>query len=140
MEFSVWDAFHDGSVIDIESRPGSELLLVVEIPYLREMFKESGTCFNIVLSKVKELRFTPYDGSSVSNLAEIVGYEPEILNSEKVNDGVLLMCVNGQLTVQYESAVVFLDNGRLISDEELLSASKRYWDNFSVNVRRTGNA
>lgn len=138
MEFGTWGAFHDGCVTAIDSQAPDRLAVFVEIQYLRDLFNDPGSGFVIFLSGVKELSFTPYNGSPVIGLSEITLYTPEILACKELNDGVCLTCVDGIFILRYENAILTLDNGKVVTDEELLLASKQYWNSLSAPMQRNG--
>ena len=129
MSPSIWGVFHDGEILGIAGAVPGELLLTIEIGYLRGMFEGDGTGFEIRLKGCTKLRYSEYDEEPTEDLARIRDREPEILYVTSETP-LVLDCVMGSLELEYQEMSVTLDTGSQVSEEDLAKASEHYWQSW----------
>jgi hypothetical protein len=131
---SAWGVFHDGVIQAIEGTIPGNLVLTIEIGYLRAMFEGEGSSFRVNLDGCTKMRYSEYDEEPTVDLDRIREREPEILyvTSEQP---LVLDCVMGPLELEYERMTVTLDNGAEVSEKELVNASELYWNRWRESTR-----
>ena len=131
---STWGVFHDGVIQDIEGTLPGNLVLTIEIGYLRAMFEGEGSSFRVHLTGCTRMRYCEYDEEPTGDLNKIREREPEILyvTSEQP---LVLDCVMGPLELEYQQMAVTLESGVKVSDQELASASELYWNRWRESTR-----
>jgi hypothetical protein len=67
-DHDIWNVFHDGDITEIVGRPPGDLVLRVEIPYLRQMILPSGAAFVVTLHASTRFEYSPFAGGSYSCL------------------------------------------------------------------------
>lgn len=127
MQPDFWGIFHDGTITSAEGGVPGDVRLIVEIPYLRQMFPGEGKGFFVHLKGCSSIAFRPYDQPSVETLDGIAKAEPEILYVEST-DPVVLDCAGGTLSMSYQSASVSLDTGEYVDFPQLVKACENYWN------------
>lgn len=134
MKRDVWGLFHDGVLSRIEGVVPGNVRLEVEIDYLRRMFVEPGSTFQIELSGCSQFVYREYDREPTGELQQIQEREPEILyvTSEQP---LILDCAMGTLELNYEGVSIKLPSGKEVSYEALVSACERYWNDWSARAR-----
>jgi len=126
---SSWGFFHDGVIEQAEGALPGELILTVDIGYLRAMFAGEGSGFRIHLSGCTRVRYCEYDEEPTDQLEIILEREPEIL-SVITEQPLVLQCVMGELEIDYESMFVKLESGIQLSEREIADASELYWSRW----------
>ncbi len=131
---STWGVFHDGVIQDIEGALPGNLVLTIEIGYLRAMFEGEGLRFRVHLTGCTRMRYCEYDEEPTVDLNRIREREPEILyvTSEQP---LVLDCVMGPLELEYQQMAVTLESGVKVSEQELVSASELYWNRWRESTR-----
>jgi len=132
MSSDIWTIVHDGSIIAIAAMEPSDLVVTIDIPYLRHMFDANGTAFLIRLHQCDRFEYRDYSDSQWTNsFADIIRAEPEIL-SVKADTGqeILITCTEGQLRMHYESCTIALDTGVPVTRDELAAAATHYWQEW----------
>ncbi|MDT7520644.1 hypothetical protein RAE19_18445 [Rhodoferax sp. TBRC 17660] len=134
MKRDIWGVFHDGVLKYIDDSVPGTLMLEVEIEYLRGMFDEPGTSFRIELTGHTKVVYSEYDEEPSQDITKIQERMPEILyvTSEQP---LLLDCVMGTLELEYDAMRVMLPSEVEVSYESLVSASDRYWSEWSVRSK-----
>lgn len=135
--FNFWQYFHDGGITQILGSIPGDLEILVEIPYLREIFPIDGTSFVVSLQNCNRVEYDLFQesqGSIVSQIAEIIAAEPQILYADFIETGVKIECDKGILRIDYESARITLDSGQPVGDEVLVSVSNRYWNSLGKEI------
>jgi hypothetical protein len=131
---SAWGVFHDGVIQAIEGTLPGNLVLTIEIGYLRAMFEGDGCSFLVHLTGCTRMRYCEYDEEPTVDLNRIREREPEILyvTSEQP---LILDCVMGPLELEYEQMAVTLESGVQVSEQELVSASELYWSRWRESTQ-----
>jgi hypothetical protein len=131
---SAWGVFHDGVIQGIEGALPGNLVLTIEIGYLRAMFHGEGSSFRVHLTGCTKMRYCEYDEEPTVDLDRIREREPEILyvTSEQP---LVLDCVMGPLELEYKQMTVTLESGVEVSEQELVSASELYWTRWRESTR-----
>lgn len=140
---TLWDCLHDGALSSAETIEPGRLRLTVEIEYLRELLGAGGRGFVVTLEGLKRFELRHYGPASEapvlsSDLTVIAGLKPEILSAENTASGVCIHCNlqsfhprstdYGEIDLDYDNALIVVDDGRSFSIQELLALSKRYWE------------
>jgi hypothetical protein len=131
MKRDFWGFFHDGSIVRISGSVPGNVVVEIEIEYLRQMFEGSGDGFNVNLTACTKIEFSAYGEAPTSDMQEIANSEPEILYVNETEPEVILDCAIGLLVLNYADARVSLDSGRPVTYEELEHATKKYWNDWS---------
>ena len=131
----VWEYLHDGTVSCVRGEMPGEVIVTVEIPYLRSRFPGSGEAFELLLHNCTQFEFEPYDGPLVSTIPALskLGLEVLSLSSE---EPIGVNCSGGTLALQYEAVSIQLDSGEAVTLAELDAANLAYWDEWET--RRGG--
>lgn len=127
MKRDFWRFFHDGVIDRISGSVPGNVVVEIEIEYLRQMFEGDGNSFNVNLTVCTKIEYSVYDGAPISDMQEIVSNEPEILYVNETEPEVILDCAIGRLVLNYADARVSLDSGQQVTYEELEQATKKYW-------------
>ncbi|MDT8991532.1 hypothetical protein RQP54_11735 [Curvibacter sp. APW13] len=130
MNPDVWNLFHDGTISNLSGDIPGDVWVLIEIGYLRAMFPGHGNGFSVLLRACSTLEFEEYDKQPISEFTQIVEREPEILACEPVGPTLEITCTLGTIRIVYAEEQVFLEDGTLISPEELAAASARYWEEW----------
>lgn len=123
-----WDVFHDGTIASIRGNVPGDVIIHIDIGYLREMFEGAGSGFDVHLSGCAKLEYLAYDEDPTSDFATIGSKEPELLDVSETEPDIVLICTGGLLVLNYAEVRVFAEAGEFISDEALKNAANNYWD------------
>ncbi|MBC3881929.1 hypothetical protein H8K35_10425 [Undibacterium sp. LX40W] len=134
MKHDVWGVFHDGILVRIDGTVPGDLVLRIQIEYLRNQFDESGDYFIIELGCCTKFRYSEYDNPPTEELSEIQAREIDLLyvSSEQP---LVLDCSMGVLELEYESMRVLLPSGRTVTRDELIAASENYWNEWGQRAK-----
>lgn len=130
-KFEIWNRFHDGSITKITGElPAIEVR--IEIEYLRHIFSNDGNSIIVFLDGCSLFQYLDWDEEDTySDLSKIEKLEPEILSVNDSNEEMAsIFCACGELKLAYESMSLTLDNGKVISVNELNEACSTYWTNW----------
>jgi hypothetical protein len=130
MQRDFWGIFHDGTITRIRGSVPGDVILHIEIEYLRKMFNGEGAGFDVHLSGCTKLEYAAYDEEPTSDIRAIEEREPEILYVNETEPDTVLDCAIGLFTISYVDAQVFLCSGEPVTYEELGRAAKKYWDDW----------
>ena len=135
-KIEVWNIFHDGSIVNIQgSLP--DLVLTIEIQYLRHMFSKDGESILVRLRNCSIFEYQDFDSNTqISNFSEVATLEPEILSVQEIDGLAQILCVSGNLRIKYEDISFELDNGSSVDIPELDKACNEYWDKWSTGHYR----
>jgi len=117
----IWDLFHDGTLIKVEENAQGNLVLTVELEYVREMFDEEFKYFLIELHECSLFEFSPSIGDikPVKDVNSILKYDLWMTDVATKNDEIQIYCADGILKTEYKDYSITLDTGTRISTEEL---------------------
>lgn len=130
MKRDVWGIFHDGVLTRIRGVVPGAVTLEIKIAYLRRMFDEPGKTFAVELLDCSQFRYNDYEQGVTEDIAKLNELEPEILYVSS-EFPLLLDCVMGSLELEYAAIRITLPSGVDVSYESLISASDRYWSEWS---------
>jgi hypothetical protein len=133
MQRDVWAVFHDGILAGIEGSVPGDLRIQIQIEYLRREFDEDGDVFIVELGSCTKFRFSEYEAQPTEDLVEIQAREIDVLYVSSENP-LVLDCSMGVLELDYKTMRVFLPSGRDVTREDLVAASKRYWNEWSARA------
>jgi hypothetical protein len=135
-KIEVWNIFHDGSIVNIQgSLP--DLVLTIEILYLRHMFSKDGESILVRLRNCSIFEYQDFDSNTqISNFSEVATLEPEILSVQEIDGLAQILCVSGNLRIKYKDISFELDNGSSVDIPELDKACNEYWDKWSTGHYR----
>ena len=134
--------FHDGTVVQLDGRVPGDLVLRIEIPYLREMFGEGGDAFDVHLEDCSQVEYAEYGEPPATDLRHIAARQPEILSVASTPSpvssppiavepahevGLVLNCAMGTLTLAYRRLRISLDTGEAVAHDRLVAAAAHYW-------------
>jgi hypothetical protein len=134
MDPQLWNLLHDGYIEQLAGAVPGEIGITVSIEYLRQRFPGNGDGFVIRLSDCAQFSYAPYDAEPITDLAQILALDPEILSAE-AGDPLPVTCVAGTLLLRYASARIELDSGGGVSLEQLHTAAAAYWAQWSERSR-----
>ena len=137
MNRDAWAAFHDGSIASISGSVPGDISIGIEILYLREMFRGAGGGFLVRLGGCTQFEYQPFDQEPVAELSRIEQLAPRFLYLLESATCIEIDCTEGQLRLAYSTASLFLDDGRAITDEELLNANSSYWSGARGRAKGT---
>ncbi|WP_018152063.1 hypothetical protein [Leeia oryzae] len=138
MDVGFWALLHDGGIEVITGTVPGEVSVEISVRYLRQQFPGEGTGFRVNLSDCTRFTYQEYDSSLIENIDAIVALSPEILGVGKGEHPVVVNCVMGTLTMSYGAVSLYLDTGEEISFDELVIASKKYWDAWTARIPKRG--
>lgn len=128
---AIWNYLHDGAICQISGSIPGNVVVRVEIDYLRRRFAEPGDAFDITLYGCTRFEFEPCDAPPISDFAELSRRELEILSVES-EAPVRVHCVGGVLTAEYANIAPHLDTGAALTMQQLIDASEAYWDEWEA--------
>jgi len=126
---ATWRYFHDGYLVGARGSVPGTVVLEIEIPYLRAMFRGKGIGFVVTLRGCSRFEYHEFDEAATTDLAEIASKRPQILDVKSV-DPVVIGCTEGTLRPVYEEMRVSLKDGDSVTEAELDVATERYWDEW----------
>lgn len=130
MNPDIWGVFHDGVVTNITNDGFGTIGLTLDIAYLRGMFSGDGTTFQISLRGCSSFTYSEYESTPSSDLARIQELQPEILYVQSTSP-IVIDCAGGVLEMSYDEMSVHLPDGRQLTYEQLVAASRDYWQRWS---------
>jgi hypothetical protein len=109
----------------------SELVLTIDVEYLRELFTPRGDCFHVHLSGCTSINYFDWASEShTQNLIEIEEKELEILSVQQKENKACITCTTGELSISFERLHIRLDTGECITKSQLQEKVQRYWKNW----------
>jgi len=127
----ICNLLHDGSIDQAVGAVPGDVQLSISIDYLRRRFPEVSEHVVLTLHECTCLAYDPDDPpGSLTDLQAIATAKPQILKAEDWTDPNKVYCVSGTLRVFASAFSLALDNGRIITFEELASVSEAYWREF----------
>ncbi len=139
---AVFNLLHDGSITDASALDDG-LLLTIDCAYLAALVHREFTSFHIRLTGLEYFAFHPWADPdsqkiSVTDVADLVSIELEILSADHNGDTVAVACKawnsplfkGGELFIRCKKIELNMQNGEPLSLESLVKYSKRYWDAF----------
>jgi hypothetical protein len=126
MNPGVWNCFHDGEIVSISGVIPGDLIVTIEIEYLREEFPEPGNHILLRLTQCDSLTFFCYETNQLtSGVDALHGVDLEILGAELEGKSLVVAIDVGRLTLHYQTELIELDSGRKLSPSELDDAANR---------------
>jgi hypothetical protein len=142
----LWDVLHDAIVVQIGGTVPGDLTLELDCDYLRDRFPSSGDRFVLTLRNCTRFAFTPWaEGSSaIEDLAALAARRLWILSAEAREHSYKVHCSEdvrggngGELEVAAFKAELRLDNGALVTPDELKRVATEYWEEFRSRSQRS---
>ena len=133
---TLWDVLHDGEITNVSGKVPGDVVLQVDIDYLRRRFSESGDRFEITLQGCTRFTFVPWTDQQAqpAGPTRLDGTQVvTILSADDAGSFCRVHCVPGTLEVAAENVVVRLDTGRLVSLDELMRVAEDYWREWEAN-------
>ncbi|MGP0566961.1 MULTISPECIES: hypothetical protein [unclassified Nitrospina] len=133
MKSGVWDLFHDGSIASIDGGVPGDLLLKIEIKWLKQLFSKENDWIWLELRNCKLFEFKPEDQSHyLQNISTIQKQDLWIEDCEESGEGLTVYCHGGILRTRYGNHIVYLEEGQVISEETIRSKldSDQSWKNY----------
>ena len=132
---NVWNLLHDGTIAQIEGvLPNVNIR--VEIEYLRHIFSNDGESIILEIRDCSLLQYKKFENSElITDFDSIIDLEPEILSSEEEKDKLRIICVEGVFEIEYGDISFKLDNGNIVTLDEIQVASDTYWDRWEKSYK-----
>ena len=141
MNEAIWNLLHDGLIVNIEGEIPGDIILTVEIKYLRKMFSDDGENIIVKLYGCDFFQYRKDVGEIIiKGLDSINENQVEILSGDLKDGEFTIFCQHmmyereksgsGQLKLRYKDFSIFLDNGKQVLLDELDQKAEQYWDNF----------
>jgi hypothetical protein len=129
---AIWNILHDGVIVAVNGILPGDLLIDVEIDYLRKRIPDPGTLIQVLLVGCTRFAYRQYEKSEFSiALGEIAAMGPEIVTAS-MKDGVCEVdCTAGTLEVVAGDGAIRLDSGREFTLQELKEVADSYWKQWS---------
>lgn len=124
----IWDLFHDGTLINAQENTPGNLLLTIELEYVREEFDEDFKYFLLELHECSLFEYYPSvwdieiikDIQPINDIKSILKYDLWMTDVEKKNDQIIVYCSNGILKTKYRDYSISLDTGKKVSKDDLI--------------------
>lgn len=132
MKTKIWNLLHDGIIEKIEGAIPGDLLVTVEIKWIKQLFSRGNDCFYLKLTNCTLLEFYPFDKDIlITNIQSILKYELWNASCEEEGDMIILYCSTGILKLKYDTSVAYLDKTTVITEQEIIAKldSDRSWEN-----------
>lgn len=127
-----WNVIHDGSIDRISGSVPGNVVLHLDVEYLRERFADEGEQFVVSLVECSLFSFRVYEEENqMIDLEGIAALQPQILNAELDGELCRVFTDQGILEVKASAGSIHLDSGREITMAELVDEAKKYWDEWS---------
>jgi hypothetical protein len=140
----VWNLFHDATVVGITGEVPGSLRLEIECEYLRDRIDDPGRTFFLTLDDCTRFVYRTIgdDGAVMDDLAAIAARRLWISGADQHEGFCIVHCSEhrpngstGHLEVAAGSAMVTVENGRVISAAELEAVAEEYWSGFSTGPK-----
>jgi hypothetical protein len=117
----IWDLFHDGVLINAQENTPRNLLLTIELEYVREEFDQDFKYFLLELHECSLFEYYPSVGDikSIKDIESILKHDLWMKDVEKKNDQILVYCADGILKIKYKDYSIFLDTGTKVATQDL---------------------
>ena len=88
MDTEIWDLFHDGVLINAQENTPGNLLLTIELEYVREEFDEDFKYFLLELHECSLFEYYPsvWDIKIIKDIKSILKYDLWLKDVEKRNN------------------------------------------------------
>lgn len=133
----IWNVLHDGGIAAIDGVIPGDVVIRVNIPYLRRMFSEDGE--DIIVRLLNCTRFTMkiWEGDVVTdNFEQIVHTGNEILSTDSEDVPVHIFTTFGEIDIHFDAFTLLLENGRPVTFMDLSNACDCYWDRREAKSQR----
>ena len=122
MDTEIWDVFHDGTLINAQENTPGNLLLTIELEYVREEFDEDFKYFLLELHECNLFEYYPSVGDikAIKDIKSILKYDLWLKEAEKENNQLIIYCSDGILKTKYRDYSIFLDTGKKVSKDDLI--------------------
>jgi hypothetical protein len=129
---AIWNILHDGVIVAIDGTLPGDLRIDIEIDYLRKRIPDPGTLIQVFLIGCTRFAYQGFEATAFSTeLAAVAAMQPEVLGGS-MKDGICeVECSDGTLEVVAADAAIRLDNGRVVTLQELKEVADSYWKEWS---------
>jgi len=132
----IWNILHDGGIAGMEGSVPGDLTLQIKIPYLRQMFSESGEDILLRLSSCTRFAMKIWEEDLLtSDPVRIVASDTEILSTESEDIPVQIVTTQGEIDAEFQSFTLALDDGQPVTFEELCDACEHYWTRWEEDAK-----
>jgi hypothetical protein len=147
---NIWYYFHDGLVVSIAGRVPGDVVFTIAILYIRERFLSEGEAIIVTLKNCTVLDFLSVDDGLLMEGSPFFSIEEEekafeILGRELKGEYEELFCELPYspsseydyrlLRLKYDNFLLHLDDGTLITLDELVQAWNGYWKSFGTHTK-----
>lgn len=126
----IWNVLHDGGIVNIEKHESGDMVLTIEIPYLRRMISEGD---NIILTLRRCSRFSMkiWEQDLTTDDSSLIAHQgTEILSTESEDIPVHVITTLGEIDADFDSFSLAQEDGTEIAFEALRDACERYWNRW----------
>ena len=137
MDTEIWDVFHDGTLINAQENTPGNLLLTIELEYVREEFDEDFKYFLLELHECNLFEYYPSVGDikAIKDIKSILKYDLWLKEAEKENNQLIIYCSDGILKTKYRDYSIFLDTGKKVSKDDLIIKENEAVKTWSSTTR-----
>lgn len=136
----VFNILHDGSIVECTLKD-KNLELIVEIEYLAELIHPTFKKFFITLRDCTNVSFLPWPKDKEANTTNdltLINNELDILQTKTNANTIEIMCqvtdsdelVGGILAFTAAEVLIFTEEKKQITVDELQKIAEKYWTNF----------
>jgi hypothetical protein len=126
-DVAVLNLLHDGSIVEIRRVEG-DVLLTIEIDYLRTRLSPPGRAILVRLVGCTACTYEPYDGMAAS--------EPDIAEVVRDGDDVRVWGSAGCLILRFTEMSLALDDGAPLTRDALAATARAYWAEWEEYWKR----
>lgn len=132
---AIWNTLHDGE-ITVVAKENADVVMFVNIPYIRERMKPLGDSFALRLRGFRSFELLDSEGKKKgADLQEdLARNHIEILSTDSESMPVKISTTHGYVLLDFDALEIALDSGGEVSYEEVLKACTEYWDEWSARI------
>ena len=129
----IWNLLHDGSIADLRGTVPGDLTLRVEIEYLTRRMTPPCAAIDVTLLGCDRFEYLHWsDDRRSTDAALLPTLETDILSASAIDEGVRVICSDGQFDIRYDAVQLARDDGSPCTIAEISDAATRYWDDFEA--------
>jgi len=131
MDVKLWGILHDGGVERMTGTLPGNVVFHVWLEWVAKEFPPSNGVLTITLHDCSDIEYTEF-GSDVPyiDVAGLQGLDIEILGATRQGDWATVNTALGRLRVRYTDVTVQLDNGTIVTLDELTTAVRHDFEKF----------
>jgi hypothetical protein len=132
----IWNVLHDGEITAVSGEGSQNIIMFVNIPYLRRRLNPIGDSFVLKLNNLKQIEFINFDGT-INSLSEQLNIgSPEILSTESESMPITIETTLGKLILNFEDISFSLDTGEPIEFNTIEKVCEEYWKEWESRIKK----